>query len=158
LVCAAAGVPVAKHGNRSISSRCGSADLLEACGVRLDLTAEEVATVVEEAGIGFLFAPALNPAMAAVAPIRRELGVRTIFKLLGPLANPASATRQLLGVYDAKWVEPLAHVLRGLGSDRALVVHGLEGLDEISISGPTRAAFLQGGRVVLQTLTPESFG
>jgi len=164
LVCAGAGLAVAKHGNRSVSSRCGSADLLEACGVRLDLTAEEVARVLEETGIGFLFAPALNGAMAAVAPVRRELGQRTIFNLLGPLANPAGATRQLLGVYDAKWVEPLAEVLRGLGSERALVVHGLDGpagpggLDEISISGPTRAALLERGLVALRTLTPESFG
>lgn len=158
LVCAGAGLAVAKHGNRSVSSRCGSADLLEACGVRLDLAPDDVARVLDETGIGFLYAPALNGAMAAAAPVRRELGLRTIFNLLGPLANPAGATRQLLGVYDARWVEPIAEVLAGLGTDRALVVHGMEGLDEVSISGPTSAARLENGRIVPLTLTPDSFG
>ena len=158
LVVAGAGVAVAKHGNRSISSRCGSADLLEACGVPLDLSPEQIAATLDEAGIGFLFAPALNLAMAAVAPIRRQLGLRTVFNLMGPLANPAGARRQLLGVYDVRWVEPLAEVLAGLGCERALVVHGLEGLDEISVSGPTRAALLESGSITSMQLTPESFG
>lgn len=158
LVAAGAGAVVAKHGNRSVSSRCGSADLLEACGVPLDLPAPAVAATLDAAGIAFLFAPALNGAMAAVAPLRRQLGLRTVFNLLGPLANPAGAERQLLGVYEARWVEPIAHVLAGLGSKRALVVHGLEGLDEISVSGPTQAASLVEGRVSPLTLTPEVFG
>jgi len=158
LVAAGAGAPVAKHGNRSVSSRCGSADLLEACGVPLALGAQAAGAVLDEAGIVFLFAPALNTAMASVAPLRRRLGIRTLFNLIGPLANPARAERQLLGVYDARWVEPLAEVLAGLGSRRALVVHGAEGLDEISLAGPTHAALLDEGRVRRLTLAPEDFG
>lgn len=158
LVAAGAGVSVAKHGNRSISSRCGSADLLEACGLPLDLEAAEVGSILDEAGIAFLFAPALNGAMASVAPLRRQLGIRTVFNLLGPLANPAGAERQLLGVYEARWVDPIARVLAGLGSKRALVMHGLEGLDEISVSGSTHAALLEDGRVTSRTLSPEDFG
>lgn len=158
LVAAGAGAPVAKHGNRSISSRCGSADLFEACGVPLELGPQAAAAVLDEAGIVFLFAPSLNSAMASVGPVRRRLGIRTVFNLIGPLANPAHAERQLLGVYDARWVEPLAKVLAGLGSRRALVVHGADGLDEISIAGPTRAALLDDGRVTPVELTPESFG
>lgn len=158
LVAAGAGAPVAKHGNRSVSSRCGSADLLEACGVPLDLGAKAAGAVLDEAGIVFLFAPALNTAMARVGPVRRRLGVRTVFNLIGPLVNPAHVERQVLGVYEARWVEPLAEVLAGLGSRRALVVHGDEGLDEISISGPTRAALLDEGSVTPLVLAPESFG
>ena len=147
LVAAGAGRGVAKHGNRSISSRCGSADLLEACGVPLDLEPGEAAATIDVAGIGFLFAPALNGAMASVASVRREIRIRTVFNLLGPLANPARARRQLLGVYAERWVEPLARVLQGLGSERALVVHGSDGLDEVSISGATEAALLDDGTV-----------
>lgn len=158
LVCAGAGVRVAKHGNRSVSSRCGSADLLEACGVRLDLGPAEAAQLLKETGIAFLFAPAFNGAMAAVGAVRRELGLRTVFNLLGPLVNPARATRQLLGVYDARWVEPLAEVLGRLGAERALVVHGMEGLDEISVSGPTQAALFENGHVVTRMFGPDSFG
>ena len=158
LVAAGAGAPVAKHGNRSVSSRCGSADLLEACGVPLELGPEAAGSVLDEAGIVFLFAPSLNTAMANVGPVRRRLGVRTVFNLIGPLVNPARAERQLLGVYEARWVGPLAEVLAGLGSRRALVVHGEEGLDEISVSGPTRAALLDEGKVTHLTLTPETFG
>lgn len=158
LVAAGAGASVAKHGNRAVSSRCGSADLLEACGVPMDLGAEAAGKVLDEAGIVFLFAPALNTAMASVGPLRRRLGIRTLFNLIGPLANPAHAERQLLGVYDARWVGPLAEVLAGLGSRRALVVHGEGGLDEISIAGPTRAALLDDGRVTALVLAPEDLG
>jgi len=158
LVAAGAGAAVAKHGNRSVSSRCGSADLLEACGVPLELGAEGAGAVLDEAGIVFLFAPSLNQAMARVGPLRRRLGVRTVFNLIGPLANPARTERQLLGVYESRWVEPLAEVLRGLGSRRALVVHGEDGLDEISVSAPTRAARLDDGRIEPIVLEPGSFG
>ena len=164
LVAAGAGASVAKHGNRSISSRCGSADLLEACGVPMDLDPEALGRTLDEAGIAFLFAPTLNPAMAVVAPVRRALGTRTIFNLLGPLANPAGARRQLMGVYAARWVVPLAEVLRGLGAEEALVVHSGagdgtgSGLDEISIWGPTQAAHLRAGRIESFEITPASCG
>jgi anthranilate phosphoribosyltransferase len=157
-VVAGAGVKVAKHGNRSVSSRCGSADLMECLGVPLDLSPEQVGDCIDRVGIGFLFAPALHGAMRHAIGPRREIGLRTIFNLLGPLTNPAGATAQVLGVYDADRVEPLANVLLRLGSDSAFVVHGQGGLDEISVSGPTLVARLEKGKVSTFTLTPEELG
>ena len=145
MVVAAAGGRVAKHGNRSISSSSGSADLLEQAGVRLDLTPDQVAACVDEVGVGFMFAPRHHGAMRhAVAP-RREMAVRTIFNVLGPLTNPAGAPNLLIGVYAAEWVEPLARVMQRLGAEHVLVVHSDDGLDEISIGAPTRVAELKGG-------------
>ena len=158
LVTAGAGVTVAKHGNRSVSSRSGSADVLAACGVNLDAPVETVERCLAEVGIGFLYAPALHGAMRHVAPVRREVGVRSIFNLLGPLANPARAPRQLLGVYASDLVPVVAETLARLGSERALVVHGLEGLDEVSPSGPTRAAWVEAGHVRELVLHPEDGG
>jgi len=158
LVAAGAGVRVAKHGNRAVSGSCGSADLIAALGIPLDLGPEEIGLCVDQVGIGFLFAPVLHSAMRhAVAP-RREIGLRTIFNLLGPLTNPAGADVLLVGVYQAQLTTPLARVLGRLGVRSALVVHGHGGLDEISISGPTRVSRLQGGRVSEITITPEQFG
>jgi anthranilate phosphoribosyltransferase len=158
IVVAACGVAVAKHGNRAVSSKAGSADVLEALGVRIDLPAERVRQCIEEVGIGFLFAPSHHAAMRHVAPIRRELGLRTIFNLLGPLANPASATHQVVGVFDPARVEQLAEALGTLGLDAAWVVHGEGGLDEVSPCGPTRVAELQNGAVHTFELRPEDFG
>jgi len=157
-VVAGAGQPVAKHGNRSISSKCGSADVLEALGVNLDLTPDQVAACVDEVGIGFLFAPKLHPAMKHAIGPRRELGVRTIFNLLGPLTNPAGAATQVLGVYDAALTEPLAHVLGALGSQAAFVVHGAGGLDELTTSGPNRVSLLRDGRVETHSFDPMELG
>ena len=157
LVVAAAGVPVAKHGNRAVSGRCGSADLLEGLGVRADLAPEEAAACLDDLGFGFLFAPRLHPSMGHAAAVRRELGVRTVFNLLGPLANPAGARRQVLGVYDPAWVEPVARVLVELGASRALVVHG-SGTDEIALHGDTLAAEVRDGTVTVRTLRPEDAG
>jgi anthranilate phosphoribosyltransferase len=157
-VAAAAGARVAKHGNRSVSSNCGSADVLEAAGVRIDLAPEEVARCVETIGVGFMFAPLHHGAMRhAVAP-RRELGTRTIFNLLGPLTNPAGAPNQLLGVFSHEWLTPLALVLKELGSRHAMVVHADDGLDEISISAPTKVVELNEGEVASYTVNPEQFG
>jgi anthranilate phosphoribosyltransferase len=153
-VVAAGGVPVAKHGNRSVTSKCGSADVLEALGVRLDLVPEAVAHCIDTVGIGFLFARSHHPAMKYAAPIRAELGFRTVFNLLGPLTNPAGATRQVIGVYDALLCEPLAQVLGRLGAERVLVVHGEPGLDEISTMGTTTVAELRDGAVTTYPLTP----
>jgi anthranilate phosphoribosyltransferase len=158
IVVAACGVAVAKHGNRAVSSKAGSADVLEALGVRIDLPAERVQRCIEEVGIGFLFAPSHHAAMRHVAPIRRELGLRTIFNLLGPLANPASATHQVVGVFDPARVEQLAEALGTLGLDAAWVVHGEGGLDEVSPCGPTRVAELQHGAVRTFEVRPEDFG
>ncbi|HUM12573.1 MAG TPA: anthranilate phosphoribosyltransferase [Myxococcaceae bacterium] len=158
LVVAGAGVTVAKHGNRSVSSQSGSADLLTACGVQVDAPVEVVERCLAEVRIGFLYAPALHGAMRHVGPVRREVGVRSVFNLLGPLANPARAPRQLLGVYAAHLVPVVAETLARLGTERALVVHGLEGLDEISPSGPTRAAWVEAGQVREVTLRPEDGG
>lgn len=158
VVVAAAGVPVAKHGNRSVSSRCGSADVLEALGVRLDLDAAALGRCLDEVGIAFLFAPRLHGAMRHAAGPRRELGVRTIFNLLGPLTNPAGARYQLLGVYAAELVEPVARVLVDLGVERALVVHGAPGLDEMSVCGPTVVARVEGGSVTLGRVEPADAG
>lgn len=157
-VAAAAGARVAKHGNRSVSSRCGSADVLEAAGVNLTLTAEQVKDCIEQVGLGFLYAQNHHGAMRHVAGPRRELGIRTIFNLLGPLTNPAGAVNQVVGVFSPAWVEPLAEALRELGCRHALVVHAEDGLDEISIGAPTRVAELRGGRIQMQVLTPERFG
>ncbi len=157
-VAAGAGVRVAKHGNRSVSSRSGSADVLEALGVKLDLPPGETARAVEQAGIGFLFAPALHPAMKHAIGPRRELGIRTIFNVLGPLTNPAGADCQVLGVYDRALVKPIAEVLGRLGTRKAWVVHGEGGLDEISPLGPTEVAQWHDGSVKEFQVTPEDFG
>ena len=157
-VVAAAGGAVAKHGNRSISSKSGSADLLEAAGVKLDISADQVAQCVKEVGVGFMFAPMHHSAMKHAIGPRREMGVRTIFNLLGPLTNPAAAPNQVLGVFSDQWVEPLARVLARLGSRHVLVVHSEDGMDEISIGAPTRVAELKGGEVSLYTIEPEQFG
>jgi anthranilate phosphoribosyltransferase len=158
LVAAACGVAVAKHGNRAVSSQAGSADVLEAFGVRIDLTPERVQQCIEEVGIGFLFAPSHHGAMRHAAPVRRELGVRTLFNLLGPLSNPASATHQVVGVYDGGRVEQLAQALGSLGLTAAWVVHGQGGLDEVSPSGATSVAELRGGKVRTFEVTPADFG
>jgi anthranilate phosphoribosyltransferase len=157
-VVAAAGGRVAKHGNRSVSSSCGSADVLEAAGVNLDLTAEQVASCVNEIGVGFLFAPRHHGAMKYTIGPRREMGVRTLFNLLGPLSNPAGAPNQLIGVFAKDWLEPLAQVLKKLGSRHVLVVNADDGLDEISIASATRVAELKNGQVTTYTVTPEQFG
>jgi anthranilate phosphoribosyltransferase len=157
-VVAAAGGQVAKHGNRSVSSSCGSADVLEAAGVNLNLTAEQVAQCVNEIGVGFLFAPHHHGAMKHTIGPRKEMGVRTLFNLLGPLSNPAGAPNQLIGVFSREWVEPLAQVLKKLGSKHVLVVNAEDGLDEISIASPTAIAELKDGSVSLYTITPEQFG
>jgi anthranilate phosphoribosyltransferase len=158
LVAAAGGVAVAKHGNRSVSSRVGSADLLEALGVRIDLDAEAAEAAWRATGFVFLYAPLYHPALKHAAAPRRELGVRTVFNILGPLANPAGADHQLLGVYADDLVERLAEALQRLGTRRALVVHGADGTDEISCCGPTRVAELQHGRVVVRTWQPLDAG
>jgi anthranilate phosphoribosyltransferase len=158
LVTAAAGVPVAKHGNRSVSSRSGSADILEALGIAPESTPEMAAKSLGEVGICFLFAPSYHPAMEEVMPVRRALGVRTIFNVLGPLTNPAAATRQLVGVYSRPLVEIIATVLRDLGADHALVVHGSDGLDEVTTSGVTYAAEVRNGQVDCLEIRPEQLG
>ncbi|HOD48451.1 MAG TPA: anthranilate phosphoribosyltransferase [Candidatus Hydrogenedentes bacterium] len=158
-VAAGAGIAVAKHGNRSATSRCGSADVLEALGVNLDAPPERVARCIDEVGIGFLFARSLHTAMKHVAPIRSELrATRTVFNVLGPLTNPARATGLSVGVFDAALVEPLAHVLTNLGAHHAFVSAGNDGLDEISLSGPTRIAEASQGQVNLYEITPEDMG
>jgi len=156
-VTAGAGVRVAKHGNRSISSRCGSADVIEALGIRIDLSPEQSARCLRQLGICFLYAPALHVAMKQVQAIRRELRIRTMFNLLGPLTNPAGASGQVVGVYAADMVEKLAEALSMLGRRRALVVHGNDGLDEITITGPTRIAEARDGTVRTYEVTPEEF-
>jgi anthranilate phosphoribosyltransferase len=158
LVAAAAGLPVAKHGNRSVSSRSGSADVLAALGVRIEADAATAARALDELGIAFLFAPLLHPAMREVMPVRRELGVRTIFNLLGPLTNPAGARRQLIGVYAAHLVPLVGEVLAELGTDHALVVHGADGLDEITTTGPTRVAEVRAGEISAYEIAPEDLG
>jgi anthranilate phosphoribosyltransferase len=157
-IVAGAGVPVAKHGNRALSSRSGAADVLAALGVRIELGPEAIARCIEDAGIGFMFAPAHHPAMKHVGPTRVELGTRTIFNLLGPLSNPAGVKRQMVGVFSRQWVEPLAKVLGRLGSERALVVHGSDGLDEITTAGPTSVASLANGTVRTFEISPEDVG
>lgn len=157
-VAAGAGVTVAKHGNRAVSSQCGSADVLLALGVSIDLGPEQIARCLDEVGIGFLFAPRLHPAMRYAAGPRRELGLRTVFNILGPLTNPAGAKRQLLGTYSGATARLMAEALNNLGAERALVVHGLDGLDEISTTAPTRVFEVQAGAVREFTWTPADFG
>ena len=157
-IVAGAGVPVAKHGNRALSSRSGAADVLAALGVKIDISAEHVGRCVAEAGIGFMFAPAHHPAMKNVGPTRVELATRTIFNLLGPLSNPAGVTRQMVGVFSRQWVQPLAQVLKNLGSQSVWVVHGSDGLDEITLTGPTFVAALEKGTVRSFEVTPEEAG
>jgi anthranilate phosphoribosyltransferase len=149
---------VAKHGTRSASGRCGSADVLEALGVRLDLSPEQVARCVREVGVGFMFAPAHHGAMKHAIGPRREMGVRTVFNLLGPMTNPADAPNQVIGVFSDQWLEPMARVLARLGSRHVLLVHGEDGMDEISITAATRVAELKDGAVTTYTVTPEQFG
>lgn len=158
IVSAAMGVPVAKHGNRAVSSKCGSADVLEALDVNIRLDPAHVSTLVDEVGFGFLFAPSHHPAMRHVAPVREELGIRTVFNLIGPLANPAGVKRQLVGVFRRDLTETLAHVLGALGSEKVFVVHGHDGTDEVSITGKTTASYLERGHVHTMTFTPEDAG
>jgi len=157
-VVAGAGVRVAKHGNRAVSSKSGSADVLKYLGVNIDASLPTVERCIEEVGIGFLFAPLMHKAMKHAAAVRKELGFRTIFNLLGPLTNPANAHAQVLGVFDSKWVTPLAEVLRELGSRHALVVHGFDGLDEITLTGETQIAELKNGKVNNFSFDPKEFG
>jgi anthranilate phosphoribosyltransferase len=157
-IVAGCGVPVAKHGNRALSSRSGAADVLAALGVKIDLTPEDVSRCLDQAGIGFMFAPAHHPAMKNVGPTRVELATRTIFNLLGPLSNPAGVTRQMVGVFSRQWVLPLAQVLKNLGSESAWVVHGSDGLDEITLTGPTFVAALENGNIRSFEITPEDAG
>jgi anthranilate phosphoribosyltransferase len=157
-VVAACGVPVAKHGNRAMSSRTGAADVLETLGVPIDLDAEAARKSLVDPGFAFLFAPSYHPAMKNVAPVRRELGFRTVFNLLGPICNPAGVRRQLIGIYAREWLEPVAHVLADLGTERAWIVHGEDGLDELSTTGPTRVVMLEDGRVTVRDIEPEDAG
>ncbi len=158
LIAAGAGAKVAKHGNRSASSQCGSADVLEALGVGIELEPEHTAEMVQQVGFGFFFAPRYHPAMRFVVPIRRQLGIPTVFNFLGPLTNPAGAARQLIGVYDSRMAERMIEVLSRLGTERALVVHADDGLDEVSVSGPTRGYELSGGEVSPVVFHPQDFG
>jgi anthranilate phosphoribosyltransferase len=157
-IVAGAGVPVAKHGNRALSSRSGAADVLASLGVKIDLTPQQVGRCVAEAGIGFMFAPAHHPAMKNVGPTRVELATRTIFNLLGPLSNPAGVKRQMVGVFSRQWVLPLAQVLKNLGSESVWVVHGSDGLDEITLTGPSFVASLDNGAITAFEVTPEDAG
>lgn len=158
IVAASAGVNIAKHGNRSVSSKSGSADVLEALGVRLDLEPEQVARCVQEIGIGFMFAPMHHSSMRHAAAPRKELAVRTLFNLLGPLTNPAGAKRQVMGVFDSAWLEPIAHVLKSLGAEKALVVHADDGLDELSIAAASQVCELSKGNIKTYQVTPEGLG
>src|SRR4051794_2373721 len=158
LIVAGCGVPVAKHGNRALSSRSGAADVLASLGVKIDLSPDKVGACVKEAGIGFMFAPAHHPAMKNVGPTRVELATRTIFNLLGPLSNPAGVKRQMVGVFSKQWVQPLAQVLKNLGSDSVWVVHGSDGLDEITLTGPTFVAALENGKIRTFEVNPQDAG
>ena len=158
LIVAGAGVPVAKHGNRALSSRSGAADVLGALGVNINLTPEAIGRCISEAGIGFMFAPAHHPAMKNVAATRVEMGTRTIFNLLGPLSNPAGVKRQMIGVFSRQWTQPLAQVLKNLGAESVWVVHGSDGLDEITTSGPTTVTALQNGHIKSFEISPEELG
>jgi anthranilate phosphoribosyltransferase len=157
-VVAGAGVTIAKHGNRSVTSRSGSADVLEKLGLNLKMSPEMVQATIEQVGVGFMFAPAFHPAMKYAVEPRREIGIRTVFNVLGPLTNPASANAQLLGVYDQKLTEPLAYALKKLKCEEAMVVHGLDGLDEISTLGQTAIAWLREGEVATMETAPKDFG
>src|SRR5947209_16927108 len=157
-IVAGCGVPVAKHGNRALSSRSGAADVLSALGVKIDITPDHVGRCIAETGIGFMFAPSHHPAMKNVGPTRVELATRTIFNLLGPLSNPAGVKRQMVGVFSRHWVHPLAQVLKNLGSEQVWVVHGSDGLDEITITGPSFVASLENGNIRTFEVTPEDAG
>ncbi|UYO47276.1 anthranilate phosphoribosyltransferase [Rhodopseudomonas palustris] len=157
-VVAGCGVTVAKHGNRALSSKSGAADVLAALGVKIDITPEQVGRCVNEAGIGFMFAPTHHPAMKNVGPTRVELATRTIFNLLGPLSNPAGVKRQMIGVFSRQWVQPLAQVLTNLGAEAVWVVHGSDGLDEITLSGTTAVAELKNGEITSFEISPEDAG
>ena len=157
-IVAGAGVPIAKHGNRALSSKSGAADVLQALGVNIDLNAEQVGLCIRDSGIGFMFAPAHHPAMKNVGPTRVELGTRTIFNLLGPLSNPAGVKRQMVGTFSRHWIEPMVQVLNNLGSERVWAVHGSDGLDEITTSGPTSVAELKDGKVRTFEIVPEDAG
>ncbi|MGC1777097.1 MAG: anthranilate phosphoribosyltransferase [Xanthobacteraceae bacterium] len=158
LIVAGAGVPVAKHGNRALSSKSGAADVLAALGVNIDLNPQQIGHCIREAGIGFMFAPAHHPAMKNVGPTRVEMGTRTIFNLLGPLSNPAAVKRQMVGVFSKHWTEPLTQVLKNLGSERVWVVHGSDGLDEVTTSGSTSVTALEDGTITSFEITPEEVG
>lgn len=158
MVASAAGAKVAKHGNRSISSKSGSADVLEAAGVNLDINAQQVAECIDKVGVGFMFAPKHHGAMKHAIGPRREMGVRTIFNVLGPLTNPASAPNQVIGVFDEGWLEPLAQVLKNLGSQHVMVVHAEDGMDEISIGSKTEVAELKDGKISSYAISPDQFG
>jgi anthranilate phosphoribosyltransferase len=157
-VVAACGVPVAKHGNRAMSSRTGAADVLEALGVPIDLNVAAASAMLAKPGFAFLFAPAYHPAMKHIAPVRRDLGFRTVFNLLGPICNPARVRRQLIGIFAEEWLEPVAHVLNDLGTEKAWVVHGADGLDELTTTGTSRVAVLEHGTVSLREIAPEDAG
>jgi len=157
-IVAGAGVPVAKHGNRALSSKSGAADALTALGIRIDLDPAAISRCIRDAGIGFMFAPAHHPAMKNVGPVRLELGTRTIFNLLGPLSNPGRVKRQMVGVFAKQWVEPVAEVLKTLGSESAWIVHGSDGLDEITTTGATSVAELANGRIRTFEIRPEDAG
>jgi anthranilate phosphoribosyltransferase len=157
-VVAGTDISVAKHGNRSVTSKCGSADVLEGLGLNLKVEPKTVEKAIEEVGVGFMFAPAFHPAMKYAVGPRRELGIRTVFNVLGPLTNPADAKAQLLGVYDTKLTEPLANSLKNLGSEEAMVVHGLDGLDEISTIGKTQISWLRDNKVTTTEMSPKDFG
>lgn len=158
IVVAACGVVVAKHGNRSVSSKCGSADVLEALGVNVQMNERYLSECLDNVGIAFLFAQRLHPAMANVAPIRKELKVKTIFNILGPLTNPALASHQIMGVYSRELIEPMAHVLKNLGLRRALVVHGSDGMDEITTTGPTYVSHFTGEEIISYDINPQELG
>lgn len=158
LVSAGAGLKVAKHGNRSVSSISGASDVLAALGVKLDVGPDVVSRAVAEAGVGFMWAPMHHPAMKHWAPVRAELGIRTIFNLLGPISNPADVTRQIVGVFSREWVEPIAHVLKNLGAEHIWVVHGHDGLDELTTTGATDVAELKDGRITIFEVTPSDAG
>ncbi|MGX1100405.1 anthranilate phosphoribosyltransferase [Amorphus sp. MBR-141] len=157
-VVAGAGIPVAKHGNRALSSKSGAADVLAALGINIELGPDAIGRCVRDAGLGFMFAPAHHAAMKHVGSTRVELGTRTIFNILGPLSNPAGVKRQLVGVFDGRWVEPIAHALRELGSEKVWVVHGADGLDEVTVTTETRVAAVEDGAVRTFTVTPEDAG
>jgi anthranilate phosphoribosyltransferase len=157
-IVAGAGVPVAKHGNRALSSKSGAADVLQALGVNIELNPAQVGRCISEAGIGFMFAPAHHPAMKNVGPTRVELGTRTIFNLLGPLSNPAGVKRQMVGTFSKHWIEPMAKVLDNLGAESIWVVHGSDGLDEITTAGPTSVAELKNGKIRTFEIAPEDVG
>jgi anthranilate phosphoribosyltransferase len=158
IIASSIGIPIAKHGNRSVSSKCGSADILEALGVNVNLSEQRVQESIEKISFGFIFAPLFHPAIKYAAPARKEIGIRTIFNILGPLTNPADAKIQILGVFSEKLTEPLAQVLSNLGSKNVMVVHGMDGLDEISISAETKVSELRGGKIKNYFIKPEDYG